>query len=146
MEAMVWRHRIGLSLTAALSVGSLSADAAAHRALAEASLASVHEIYAALRACWVPPQHTTPAKVQVTIRLSFKRDGEVLGQPLIVYENPDASDTTRRAVQAAVAATLQRCNPLPLSGALGNIIAGHPINVRLGEGWRHGGKAKRPAR
>ncbi len=131
-----------MPLAAALIVGNLSTDAAVHRALAEGSLATVHEIYATLRACWVPPEQATQGRVQVTVRLSFKRDGEVLGRPLIVYENPDMSDAARRAVQAAVASTLQRCNPLPLSAALGDIIAGHPINVRLGEGWRHKGTAK----
>jgi hypothetical protein len=109
---------------------------------AEGSINTVHEIDAALRACWVPPEAPTQGKVQVTVRLSFKRNGEVLGQPLIAYENPDASDDERNLIRAAVAATLQRCSPLPLSAELGDIIAGHPINVRLGEGWRRQDRAR----
>ncbi len=76
------------------------------------------------------------ASAKVSIRLSFKRNGEVLGQPLITYESPTASEDERTAIYAAIAATVMRCSPLPLSDALGDIIAGHPINLRLGEGWR----------
>jgi hypothetical protein len=132
-----WR-RIGLPLAAAV-VGGLSADGG--RAQAKSPLGTVHEIDAVLRSCWVPPADTAQGKIQVTLRVSFKRNGDVLGQPLIAYENPAASDDERKAIRAAVVSTLQRCSPLPLSAALGDIIAGHPINVRLGEGWRRKDRA-----
>jgi hypothetical protein len=118
----------------------VSASGAGDLALAEASLDTVHEIDAALRACWVPPADVAQDKIQVTVRLSFKRNGEILGEPLIAYEAPGVAEGEREMIRMAVAAALQRCNPLPLSAALGDIIAGHPINVRLGEGWRRKGK------
>jgi len=134
MTMLRWR-RFGWPLAAVVVAGLLFGAGSGARA--EGSLDTVHEIYAALRTCWVRPQDS--ANVRVTVRLSFKRNGEVLGEPLITYANPDASDDERNAIRAAVSATLQRCNPLPLSEELGDIIAGHPINVRLGEGWRRRG-------
>jgi hypothetical protein len=127
------RRRINVTWLAVAALAS--PPTAADHALAQGSLETVREIHAALRACWVPPQEAAQGKIQVTVRLSFKRNGEVLGAPLIVYENRNASEDERNAGRRAVAATLQRCSPLPLSAALGNIIAGHPINVRLGDGW-----------
>jgi hypothetical protein len=41
---------------------------------------------------------------QVTVRFSLKRNGEILGQPLISYANLDTSEEERAALHAAVAA------------------------------------------
>jgi hypothetical protein len=72
----------------------------------------------------------------LTVRLSLKRNGEILEQPLITYQTPGASEDERAALHAAVAATLARCTPLPISDELGGILAGRRINVKLGEGWK----------
>jgi hypothetical protein len=105
---------------------------------------SVREIRAGLRACWISPPTRTPARV--TVRLSLKRNGDILGQPLISYTNPDASNDERVALHAAVDAALAHCMPLTISEALGDIIAGRPINVKLGEGWKSRGATVRPDR
>ena len=102
--------------------------------LAEHPINSVREIRAGLRRCWVPPPTRIPP--QLTVRLSLKRNGEILGQPLISYTSPDTSEDERAALHAVVVAAIAQCTPLPISDALGAIIAGRPINVRLGEGWR----------
>jgi hypothetical protein len=47
---------------------------------------SVREIRASLRACWISPAVTKAP--QLTVRLSLKRNGEILGQPLITYQTP----------------------------------------------------------
>jgi hypothetical protein len=109
-----------------------SRDALPETTLAEHPINSVREIRAALRRCWVPP----PTRIaQLTVRLSLKRNGEFLGQPLISYTSPDNSEDERAALHAAVVGAIAGCSPLPISNALGEIIAGRPINVRLGEGW-----------
>ena len=138
------RHNmIGSRIAIATALAStLSIDGAMHVAGAEKPINTVREIHAALRACWVPPNDGARANVQVAIRMSFKRTGEILGLPLITFERPNASEDERNEIHAAIAAMLSRCSPLPLSDALGNIIAGHPINVRLGQGWRRKEKAK----
>jgi hypothetical protein len=102
----------------------------------ERPINSVREIRASLRACWISPAVTKAPPPQLTVRLSLKRNGEILGQPLISYQTPGASEDERAALHAAVAAALARCTPLPISDELGGILAGRPINVKLGEGWK----------
>jgi hypothetical protein len=121
-------------VNAAIVSGIASIGASAQSARVEHPINSVREIRASLRACWISPEMSVSP--QVTLRLSLKRNGEILGQPLISYENPHISEADRAALHAAVAAGLARCTPLPISDALGGIIAGHPILVKLGEGWR----------
>jgi hypothetical protein len=127
-----------------IAAGMTSMNTSAQSAQPERPINSVREIRVSLRACWISPPTRTPP--QVTVRLSLKRNGEILGQPLISYTNPDTSDDERVALHAAVGAALARCMPLPISEALGDIIAGRPINVKLGEGWKWRGATVRPDR
>ena len=125
MTAIIWRIR--LRPAAALGQSSEST----------ARLNDSHgqcEFAQESRACWISPEMSVPP--QVTVRLSLKRNGVIFGQPLISYENPHISEADRAALHEAVAAALARCTPLPISDALGGIIAGHPIHVKLGEGWK----------
>ena len=133
---MVFNNHLVI-VSAAIVSGIASIGASAQSVQAEHPINSVHEIRARLRACWISPAISAPP--QVTVRLSLKQNGEILGQPLISYESPTVSEDERAALHAAVAAALARCAPLPISDALGGIIAGHPINVKLGEGWRRKG-------
>src|ERR1700730_12934625 len=121
-------------VNAAIVSGIASIGASAQSARVEHPINSVREIRASLRACWICPEMSV--STQVTLRLSLQRNEEILGQRCISYENPHISEADRAALHAAVAAGLARCTPLPISDALGGIIAGHPILVKLGEGWR----------
>ena len=121
-------------VSAAIVSGIASIGTSAQSARVEHPINSVREIRASLRACWISPEMSVPP--QVTVRLSLKRNGEILGQPLISYENAHIAEADRTALHAAVAAALVRCTPLPISDALGGIIAGHSIHVKLGEGWK----------
>jgi hypothetical protein len=128
-----WSRKVpGIVTAVASSIASLAA--LAQSTVVEHPINSVREIRAGLRRCWVPPP--TRAPPQLTVRLSLKRNGEILGQPLISYTSPDTSEDERAALHAAVVAAIAHCTPLPISDALGAIIAGRPINLRLGEGWR----------
>jgi hypothetical protein len=137
---MVSKSLIAIVIATVMS-NIASKNTLAQSAKPEHPINSVREIRAGLRACWISPPTGTPP--QVGVRLSLKRNGEILGQPLISYTNPDASDDERVALRAAVDATLARCMPLPISQALGDIIAGRPINVKLGEGWKRRGDRTR---
>jgi hypothetical protein len=119
---------------AAVVSGITSIAALPQTTPAEHPINSVREIRARLRRCWIPP--ITRGLPQLTVRLSLKRNGEILGQPLISYTSPDTSEDERAALHAAVVGAIAQCTPLPISDALGAIIAGRPINVRFGEGWR----------
>jgi hypothetical protein len=69
--------------------------------------------------------------MQITVRFSITRDGRLQGKAAIRYESPDASDDERIAYRMAVAESLARCAPFPITEGLGNAIAGQPINIRF---------------
>jgi hypothetical protein len=97
-----------------------------------APINTIAEVFAALEACWVPPGlEQSRAGMQITVLLSFKRNGELLGKPRITYETPNASDDERLSYRVAMAQALRRCTPLPFTDALGNALAGRPLTMRF---------------
>ena len=111
-----------------LALAALSASAVAQNA--QAPINTPTELEAALQACWVPPpiDHSRPG-MQVTVLMSFKRNGELFEQPRIVFQSPEASDTQRSSYRDAVAQMLKRCASLPFTETLGDIVAGQPFTM-----------------
>ena len=95
-------------------------------------LNTLNDLGAALRACWVPPpiDQARPG-MQITVMMSFRRNGELFGQPRITFEAVGASDDERLAYRTAVAEMLKRCSPLPFTDGLGNAVAGRPFTMRF---------------
>jgi hypothetical protein len=113
----------------ALVSAALATSAAAQQPL---TLNTLKDLGAALRACWTPPPLAqSRAGMQITVQLSFKRNGELLGNPRITFETAGATDDERLAYRIAVAETLKRCTPLPFTAALGNAVAGRPFTMRF---------------
>jgi hypothetical protein len=112
----------------ALALAALASDAVAE----PARLNTMKDMGAALQACWVPPpvDQSRPG-MQITVQMSFKRNGELLGHPRITFESAGASDDERLAYRLAVAEMLKRCSPLPFTDALGNAVAGRPFTMRF---------------
>ena len=119
---------IGGITGAALALAALVSDAVAE----PARLNTIKDMGTALQACWVPPpiDQSRPG-MQITVQMSFKRNGELLGQPRITFESAGASDDERLAYRLAVAEMLKRCSPLPFTDALGNAVAGRPFTMRF---------------
>ena len=69
--------------------------------------------------------------MQITVLVSFRRDGSIFGQPKITFESPEASDADRLAYRVAVMETLQRCTPMPFTEAMGGAVAGRPFAVQF---------------
>ena len=67
--------------------------------------------------------------MDITVIVSFNREGAILGHPRITHESENASDNDRLKYRVAVMETLQRCTPLPFTEALGGAIAGRPFAV-----------------
>ena len=67
--------------------------------------------------------------MDITVLVSFNRDGSILGHPRITHESEQASDHDRLQYRLAVMQALQRCTPLPFTEALGGAIAGRPFAV-----------------
>jgi hypothetical protein len=113
-----------------LVIATLAGSAAAQSS--RAPINTVNELGAALLDCWVPPpiEQSRPG-MQITVRMSFKRNGEVFGQPRITFESSDASDVERASYNTAVAETLRRCASLPFTEEFGNGMAGEPFIMRF---------------
>jgi hypothetical protein len=115
-----------------LLIATLAGSAAAQRP--RAPINTNNELEAALLDCWVPPpiEQSRPG-MEVTVLMSFKRNGELFGQPRITFQSRDASDVERASYHTAVAETLKRCASLPFTEAFGNGIAGEPFTMRFGD-------------
>jgi hypothetical protein len=121
---------VGRVTGGALAIAVAATSAPAQKP--QAPLNTLKDIGAALQACWVPPpmDQSRPG-MQITVLMSFRRNGELFGQPRITFESAGASDDERLAYRIAVAQMLQRCAPLPFTEALGNAMAGRPFRMRL---------------
>jgi hypothetical protein len=92
-------------------------------------LDTIKEIFAKLYSCWQAPPASRANPMDITVVVSFNREGAILGQPKITYESANAGDNDRIAYRIAVMETLQRCAPLPFTEGLGGAIAGRPLAV-----------------
>jgi hypothetical protein len=98
----------------------------------EHPLDSISAMFAALRACWVPPPKDEARHgMEYTIRFAFKRDGEILAPPRVTYASHDAPADVRDIYRDAVNAALKRCTPLHFSDGMGGAVAGRPIAIRF---------------
>jgi hypothetical protein len=96
------------------------------------ALDSIGTMYAALRACWVPPPKDEARHgMQYTVRLAFKRDGEMMAPPRVTYASHDAPADVRGVYRDAVNAALARCTPLHFTDGMGGAVAGRPIAIRF---------------
>ena len=92
-------------------------------------LDTIKDVFAKLYSCWRPPPASRANPMDITVIVSFNREGAILGQPRITYESGNAGDNDRIAYRIAVMETLQRCAPLPFTEALGGAVAGRPLAV-----------------
>ena len=93
---------------------------------------SIKDVFARLRTCWRPPAapRATPG-IDITVIVSFNRDGHILGHPKISYESAEATDNDRLLYRIAVMETLQRCTPMPFTEGMAGAAAGRPFAVQF---------------
>ena len=92
---------------------------------------SIKQLVERLQQCWKPPPRSQARAVDVTVLVSFTRDGAIFGKPRVTYETEGASDNDRLAYRIAAMEALQRCTPLPFSEGLGGAVAGRPFAIRF---------------
>jgi hypothetical protein len=113
----------------AMTVAAASASAQDAAAPKHVLLQTLRDIHLAMEMCWQanlpPPPRATPG-MRVTVRLSFTRSGEIMGEPLFTFVTPGVGPDVRALYQRAAATALNRCTPLPFSDGLGNAVAGQP--------------------
>jgi hypothetical protein len=96
---------------------------------------TLRDIFARLRTCWKPPppMSANPG-IDITVIVSFNRDGNIFGHPKITYESEQADDNDRLMYRIAVMAALQRCTPMPFTEGMGGAIAGRPLRILFHNG------------
>jgi hypothetical protein len=116
------------------NVGAAKSDQAGseNETADEHPLDSISAMFAALRACWVPPpKDEARPGMEYTIRFAFKRDGEIVAPPRVTYASHDAPADVCDVYRDAVNAALKRCTPLHFSDGMGGAVAGRPITIRF---------------
>jgi hypothetical protein len=98
----------------------------------ERQLNTLRQMFAALRARWEPPPLSDARHgMQMSVRLSFKRNGEIIGTPRVTYTTPNVPPETKDVYHQAITAALERCTPMRFTGGLGGAIAGRPLSIRF---------------
>jgi hypothetical protein len=94
-------------------------------------LDTIGDLFAALRSCWSPPPADSAREgMQMSVRFSFKRSGEIIATPRLTYSTAGVSADTRATYLKAINASLDACMPLKFTGGLGGALAGRPIAIR----------------
>jgi hypothetical protein len=108
-----------------------SQDDAAKYQKPDHDLDTIGDLFAALRSCWSPPApDSAQAGMQMTVRFSFKRSGEIIAAPRMTFATAGASADLRDSYLKAINASLEACMPLKFTGSLGGALAGRPIAIR----------------
>ncbi len=95
-------------------------------------LNTLQDMFGAFCACWAPPpsEEARPG-MEITVRMSLNRKGEILGEPRFTFVLRDTTDRIKASYRTAVVAMLSRCTPLPLTDTLGAAVAGRPFTLRF---------------
>lgn len=105
-------------------------DAAKYRK-PDHDLDNIGDLFAALRSCWSPPAEDSAREgMQMSIRFSFKRSGEMIGAPRVTFATAGVPADTRATYLRAINASLDSCLPLKFTNGLGGALAGRPIAIR----------------
>ncbi len=105
----------------AVALGILPAQAA------PIPIGTVRDIGPALSACWNPPDEGD----EITLRLSFRRDGSLFGTPRITYVKAVGGADGEAALANSIFAAVQACSPLRFTPGLGAAIAGRTFVIRF---------------
>jgi hypothetical protein len=96
---------------------------------------TLRDVFERLRTCWKPPSPMSANPgIDITVIVSFNRDGNIFGHPKITYESEQADDNDRLKYRIAVMEALQRCTPMPFTEGMGGAIAGRPLRILFRNG------------
>jgi hypothetical protein len=94
-------------------------------------LDTIGDLFAELRSCWsAPPPDIAREGMQMSVRFSFRRSGEMIGPPRITFATAGVPADTRETYLKAINASLDACIPLKFTDGLGGALAGRPIAIR----------------
>src|SRR5436190_14379928 len=129
-----------------LTIESVPAkDQAAKYQKPDHDLDSIGDLFAALRSCWTPPPADDAREgMQMSVRFSFKRTGEIIAAPRLTFSTAGVPAETRATYLKAINASLGACTPLKFTGSLGGALAGRPIAIRYVDNRDLGKQAEKP--
>jgi hypothetical protein len=108
-----------------------SRDDAAKYQKPDHDLNTIGDLFAALRSCWSPPPADSAQQgMQMSVRFSFKRNGQIIAVPRMTFATAGVSADTRATYLKAINASLNACEPLKFTDDLGGALAGRPIAIR----------------
>jgi hypothetical protein len=97
-----------------------------------AQVNTIAEIFARIRTCWRPPAPSSAHQgVEITVIVSFNRNGQIIGRPRVTHESEQADDHDRLMYRIAAMEALQRCTPMPFTESMAGAIAGRPLAIRF---------------
>ena len=124
---MAWRRKPLIGLAGAALFVLLSVTAQAE----PAEVNTIREVFARLKTCWKPPPASRANPIDITVRVSFNRNGDILGHPRITYESEQATDNDRLLYRIALMEALQRCTPMPFTEGMAGAVAGRPLTIQF---------------
>jgi hypothetical protein len=108
-----------------------SKDDAAKYVRPDHDLDTIGDLFAELRSCWSPPPADAARQgMQMSVRFSFKRSGEIIAVPRLTYATSGVAADVRDTYLKAINTSLDACMPLKFTGGLGGALAGRPIAIR----------------
>jgi len=111
------------------TIDTLSAEAAPPKP--DHDLNTLRDLFFTLRACWTPPPAPdAQAGMQMTVRISYKRSGDLISQPQLTYVLEGAPQKIRDTYRNAIQQSLSSCAPLHFTRGFAGAIAGRPILIR----------------
>ena len=112
-----------------LTIGTVSAEAAPPKP--DHDLNTLRDLFFTLRACWTPPAAANAQHgMQMTVRVSYKKSGDIFAPPQLTYVLEGSSAKARDIYRNAIMQSLEACAPLHFSRGFGGAIAGKPILIR----------------
>ncbi|WP_024509902.1 hypothetical protein [Bradyrhizobium sp. ARR65] len=94
-------------------------------------LNTIGDLFSELRSCWLPPPPDQAHEgMQMSVRFSFKKSGELIGPPRITFATAGSSADARATYLKAINDSLDACLPLKFTSGLGGALAGRPIMIR----------------
>ena len=94
-------------------------------------LDTIGDLFAELRSCWSPPPADSARQgMQMSVRFSFNKSGDLIGPPRITYATSGAPADIRSTYLSAIKDSLNACLPLKFTDGLGGALAGRPIAIR----------------
>ena len=94
-------------------------------------LDTIGDLFAELRSCWSPPPADVAREgMQMSVRFSFKKSGEMIGPPRMTFATAGVTPEIRETYLNAINASLSACIPLKFTDGLGGALAGRPIAIR----------------